>query len=373
MAGASTIRIPALSATVLVTAALYFGRSIFAPLAVALFIMAVVWPIQETLQKRIPKGLALLVTILVTVAVMIAFGSLIAWGLGEVGSWFMANTARFQSLFAQTTIWLEQHDIFIADSLSDKFNAASLMQYASYVADVVNSLLGFSLIVLIYMMLGLPEVDDFRQHIKNFDNRTAASDFLQAGQGGTNFLQAIETISEKARTYMVVRTLASILTGIAVWAFLWIEGVNLAPQWGVIAFALNFIPYIGTLVATVLPTILASAQFESVQMGAYVFVGLIFVQSVIGSYIEPTFSGAKLAISPFVSVVTLFMWSFLWGLPGALIGVPLTLAVIALCELNPSTRWIATMLSGPPKNTLAAQDVAHSVEKEAMKKMSDAR
>jgi predicted PurR-regulated permease PerM len=367
MPTSSTIRIPALSATVLVTAALYFAGSIFAPLAVALFIMAVVWPLQTALQARMPKGIALLLTILATIAVIVAFGSLMAWGFSEVGQWFMANTARFQSLFAKTTLWLDQHDIFIADSMADKFNAASLMVWIKEVANVLNSLLGFSIIVLIYLMLGLAEVDDFKQHIKNFDNKTSASEFLHAGEAGTNFLHAINVISEKSRTYLLVRTLASILTGVAVWVFLWIENVDLAAHWGVIAFALNFIPYIGTLIATLLPTVLAAAQFESVSMAAYVFVGLIVVQSVIGSYIEPLFSGAKLAISPFVSVVALFFWTFLWGLPGTLIGLPLTLAVMALCELSPSSRWISTLLSGPPKSVLVARDVAREIEKGAMR------
>ena len=71
------------------------------------------------------------------------------------------------------------------------------------------------------------------------------------------------------------------------------------------------------------------------------------IQVSIGSYLEPRFSGSALAISPFIVVLAVFFFTFLWGIPGAFIGVPVTIAILSACELNPATRWIATLLSGP--------------------------
>ena len=127
-------------------------------------------------------------------------------------------------------------------------------------------------------------------------------------------------------------------------------GLELAAAWGAIAFALNYIPFLGPLIATVFPTLFAIAQFESWQMAVVVFVCLNLIQFVIGSYLEPLLTGASLAISPFAVIFAVFFWSFMWGLPGAFIGVPILIAFIAYCAQEPSSRWIAVLLSGGGAN-----------------------
>jgi predicted PurR-regulated permease PerM len=88
-------------------------------------------------------------------------------------------------------------------------------------------------------------------------------------------------------------------------------------------------------------------------MALLVFLGLNAIQFLIGSYLEPRFSGSALAISPFVVVVSVFFWAFLWGIPGAFIGVPIMIAILTICEINEPSRWIAALLSGPVhKDTL---------------------
>jgi len=90
-------------------------------------------------------------------------------------------------------------------------------------------------------------------------------------------------------------------------------GLQLAAEWGVIAFALNYIPFIGPFIATVFPTLLALAQFASWQAALAVFACLNIIQFVIGSYIEPRVFGSELAISPFVVLFAVISWTFLWG------------------------------------------------------------
>jgi AI-2 transport protein TqsA len=114
----------------------------------------------------------------------------------------------------------------------------------------------------------------------------------------------------------------------------------------VIAFVLNYIPFIGPLVATVFPTLFALAQFGSWELAVVVFLGLNLIQFLIGSYLEPRIAGSALSISPFLVLFAVFFWAFLWGMPGAFIGVPIVIAILTLCEQHASTRWIATLLSG---------------------------
>jgi predicted PurR-regulated permease PerM len=142
----------------------------------------------------------------------------------------------------------------------------------------------------------------------------------------------------------------SVLTGVAVWVFALLSGLELASAWGIIAFALNYIPFLGPFVATILPALFAMAQFDSWQPVAVVVMGLFAIQFVIGNYLEPLVAGAALAISPLAVVFAVFFWAFLWGIPGAFIGVPITIAMLTLCKHYRSTRWIATLLSGKTPN-----------------------
>jgi len=137
------------------------------------------------------------------------------------------------------------------------------------------------------------------------------------------------------------------MTGLAVFAFTISVGQDLAIAWGIISFVLNYIPYLGTLVAIVLPVLFASVQFESWRMVLFIFGGLYLIQFLIGSYFEPRIAGKALAISPFVMLIAFFFWAFLWGIPGAFIGIPVTIALFTVYEKNPSLSWLAKLLSAP--------------------------
>ena len=120
---------------------------------------------------------------------------------------------------------------------------------------------------------------------------------------------------------MLVRTQMSAVTGLLVGAFAWITGLQFAVEWGVIAFVLNYIPYIGPFVATLFPTLLAMTQFESWPAVLGMFVGLNIIQFAVGNYVEPRVAGRLLSMSPMVVLFAIFFWTFLWGLFGTFIGV----------------------------------------------------
>ena len=101
----------AICTAILVAAALYFARSIFAPLAFALFMVAIVWPLQSTLQRKLPQFVALFITLFVTAVVLTVFASMVAWGFSVVAQWMIANAPRFQAMYVHWTEWLEQHGI----------------------------------------------------------------------------------------------------------------------------------------------------------------------------------------------------------------------------------------------------------------------
>jgi AI-2 transport protein TqsA len=297
---------------------------------------AIVWPLQRTLETRVPRLLALVATLVVTLLVIAVLGYLIVWSFGTVGRWVIDNALRFQALYLQWTDWLEEHGILVTSFLVENFNAGWLIRAVQEIGGRLQGLVTFVVITFVFTALGLLEVDIARKNIETLSNKEAAQTILQAST----------QIADKFQRYMLVRSAMSVLTGLVVWAFALIAGLELATAWGVIAFVLNYIPFIGPLVATVFPTLFALLQFGSWQLAVIVFVGLNVTQFLIGSYLEPRIAGAALSLSPFLVLFAVFFWAFLWGIPGAFIGVPIVIAALALCEQRESTRWIAALLSG---------------------------
>lgn len=324
----------AILAVIAVVAATWIAAPVFAPVAFALFVIAIAWPLQRRLQSRLPKLMALAVVVLVTVVVFLAFASVIVWGFGRVGRWVVSDAGRFQLLYDQIADWLEGHGIAVAGLWADHFNVAWLVRAMQDVIARANTTLTFWLVVLVYVILGLLEVDDTARKVGAMENREAARILLSG---------CVETAA-KFRRYMLVRTAMSVLTGALVWLFAVLAGLPLAAEWGVIAFALNYIPFIGPAIATVFPTLFALAQFASWEAALAVFAGLNVIQFVIGSYVEPRVSGTALAVSPFIVLFAVFLWTFLWGVIGAFIGVPITIAVLTFCAQHPSSRWLADLL-----------------------------
>ena len=188
------------TAAVVVVAAVavgaYLGASVFAPLVLALFIIAVVWPLQQWLQARLPKLLALALTIIVTVAVCLAFASLAVWGFGRVGRSLVADSARYQRLYNDVVTWLDSHGVSVAGLWAEHFNVGWLLRATQQITGRISTTLRFWIIALIYVILGLLEIDDIRRKIAALDNRNVARVLLE-GSAAT---------AVKFRKYMLVRT-----------------------------------------------------------------------------------------------------------------------------------------------------------------------
>jgi AI-2 transport protein TqsA len=321
---------------VLAAAALYLARPVFAPMAFSLLAIALLWPLQQLLVARMPKLVASALVMLATLLVLLALAAAVAWAFSLIAEWLLQNAARFQSLHLAATTWLQAHGISVSGFLGNRFDVGWIVRLVQDVASRMSSFAGFFLLVVILTLIGLLEVDEFKHRLQTLDDRAK----------GQALLQVAQAIAVKLRKYMLVRSLASVLTGVLIFAFTLFAGLELAAAWGIMAFTLNFIPFIGPFIATILPALFAVVQFESWQMAALIFLGSTLIQFLIGNYLEPRLFGAILDISPYLVVVAVFFWALLWGVPGAFIGVPITIALLTCCEANPGTRWLARLLSG---------------------------
>ena len=190
------------------------------PIAFALFGIALVWPFQKAVGARLPKIVALALTILLILFVLSVFVLAIVWSIDDVVHWVFANIPRFQSLYVRTDQWLEGYGIFLAEGLKqyDVRTFVSLLQQA---ATEVNYFIGFCILVFLMLTFGLMELSTFA---KRFEE-------LEPSLGWT-ITQAAADIAKKIRRYMLVRTLVSVLTGVAVFVFVLSIGLDLAIAWG---------------------------------------------------------------------------------------------------------------------------------------------
>lgn len=324
-----------LTCVVILASALSAAQAVVAPIVFAMFAIALVWPLQGALQRRIPAVAALLITMLVTLVTLLGLAWLVAWAFGRVGAHIVANAAQLQAFYTAQLAWAEARGIDVAGTFAAQFDARWLVRLAQSVLAQLRGTLSFILLTLVFVLLGLLEVGAVRSQMLVLRHNTPAA-----------LLRAAERIGAKLRAYMLVRTLVSVVTGLVVWAFASIMGLELAAEWGAIALVLNYIPFLGPLVATLFPTLFAALQFGSWGSALMVFAGLQVLQFLGGSYIEPRLAGRNLAVSPFLVLASVFIGGFLWGVPGAFIGPPALIAALTLCEEFLAARPFAALLSG---------------------------
>jgi len=331
-----------ISAVFVILLALYLGRSLFAPVCFAIFIIALVWPLQNVLEKKLPRVLAMFVTVVITGAVMVAMASLVLWSLNRAVLWAIGNTAAFQAQYMRMDAWLQSHGLYLASEFVHNFDPRWLFTALQRLGAGLQYVASFVVIALVFVILGLLEVDSTRRKL------------VRAGK--VELVSACRAAAGKFQRYMAIRAVMSLATGIGVWALTYALGVDLALEWGVTAFALNFIPFLGPLFATMLPTLFAIVQFENFLLPLAIFVGLNVVQFLIGSYLEPRVAGDQLSISPFLVLFAVFLWSMLWGMAGAFIGVPILIAAMTFAEHHPTARRWASLLAGDPSRHARASE-----------------
>jgi predicted PurR-regulated permease PerM len=209
-----------IAAAVLLLVAVYYGTEVLAPLTLAFFIIAIVWPLQQRLQLRLPALVALAITIIVTAVVCLGFASLAALAFGRVGRSLVADASRYQAIYEMTVAWLEDRGVSVAGLWAEHFNTGWLLRAARQVTGRVNTTLSFWLVTLVYVMLGLLEVDDARRKVQALGNQDAARILIDA----------TAATAVKFRKYMLVRTQMSVVTGLLIWALAWITGLQFAAE-----------------------------------------------------------------------------------------------------------------------------------------------
>ena len=168
---------------------------------------------------------------------------------------------------------------------------------------------------------------------------------LKGGEKHDNLIKVLHSIDEDIKTYIGVKTFTSLLTATISFMIMRFMELDFADFWALMVFVLNYIPSIGSIVATILPSLLALVQFDSLTPFVTIFFFIAATQISIGNILDPNLMGHRLNISPLVIILSLLLWGFLWGVPGMFLGVPLMVILMIILYNFEETRWLAQMLS----------------------------
>lgn len=337
-------------AIILVVKALQVTQVITMPLAFAFFILLLIRPFQRSLNRRVPKLLSLTIVLFVLTTVFAAFLSVIWFCIGIVAPQFPEYADRLQQIFGNLLTWLEQQGISAGDASSLQNSLGQFLGQALAGVDYIWTGLSFFVVTVALLVLLLIEVEEYRQKVeRGFPTHLSKK-----------LLSASETMGYKFRRYFVIVTFTSFLTGVLTALLCWILGLNLAFVWGLLSFILNYVPTLGSIIAILVISLFALA-FSSLIKSLIIFIGLVLIQVTLGYFIDPRLQGHSVKLSPFVVLISLVFWGWVWGIGGALLGAPMTIAIAAFCMEFDRLKPIALFVSETAHPDFLEKDSSNSV------------
>lgn len=353
-----------LAALVLVVAGLKAAQNFFLPVLLAFFVSTASYPIMRMLtQRRIPRWMAVLVTVLVDfsfIAGVAVLGMVLVqdlqtkWNAKYAGQLSQQLRAGSENLADQ----LEQMGVVdasekIQDVVENNLQNLQDIRFEKiwdFGTGVLGQLVGFfgaALIFLILTVFMLSEADSIGKRLRGIHVAR-----------GPDFTKMLESGRDIQR-YLAIKTLASLVTGLLAGILCRIAGLDFFLLWGILAFALNFIPVIGSIVAGVPPVILALLA-GGVSEALVVAIGYLMINNVIGGLVEPVLVGRRLKLSTLVVIVSVLFWGWVWGPLGMLLAVPLTMLVKVMLHGSPEFRWVSVAISNESAATLDVEETLPS-------------
>lgn len=322
---------------------LYIGKTVFIPIAFGAVMVYVVVGLAHALGKfpylgrLVPIGARYTFSVLV-----IAFALLVAIHLVMANrdeaialapQYQQSLLAAIQKLAVFFRIETEPTWAMLRRELLQQVNVQQLV--GSVLASASSLIVGF-IVVLLYAGFLLLELGTFSAKVANMsaDPRAAA-----------RILEVVTDINRRVGSYLALKTLLSLFLGAVSWAIMAFVGLEFAGLLAVLITLLNFIPYVGSFLGVVLPFVMVIVQFDDPNTILWVLVALTMAQFLIGNFLDPYVMSSSLNLSPFAILVSLAVWSELWGIPGAFLAVPITAIMTIVLSGFQGTRPVAILLS----------------------------
>ena len=330
-------------ATIAVFYVLVVGQAFLVPLAVAVMIWYVINALSRTYARIIPwlnrESWITTIAALVSIALFISFAvDMVQNNVADVTAAAPRYKSNIIELANKVTAISDQLNItaFIPD-LAKLVNGIEITPVISSLAGTFVGMISNISLVLIYVLFLMLEQGTFTRKI------TA---IFPNPERRESVLSILSHTQEDIQTYLGIKTMTSTLTGVISYGVLLMVGVDFAGFWAFTIFLLNYIPTVGSIIATFFPAILALIQFDTLFQFFVVLAAVGSIQFVIGSFLEPKLMGDSLNVSPFVVMMSLTLWGSIWGIAGMFLSVPITVIMLIVFAHFERTRYLAILLSG---------------------------
>ena len=322
--------------TVLLSVLLYYGKFVLLPLTLALFIFIII----KSLSKKLIDSTLKLFNIKINdlgsffsiffifIIIIYSFVKVLNSNLRSVvdnSSYYQNNLKNLINLFSDYKI-----EKFI--KLNEVFNDVNFLEIFSKIINYFTELTGNFSLILIYIIFFVIEEKLLAEKIKFFFNRLTTKNVLKK-------------INSDVFKYFQIKTFTSFLTGIFTFLILYFFNSDLAPTLGIFAFFLNFIPFVGSLISILIPTIFSLIQFFSFFESIIILIMLTFSQILIGNFLETKMMGKTLNLSPIIMIVFLSIMGKVWGIAGMFLSVPILVFLLIIFSNLNSTKNIAILIS----------------------------
>ena len=326
---------------VVLVAGLRAAAELLRPFVLALFLGIISMPLLSWLCRRgVPKVLAVFVTVMAVILVVSGIGAMVGGSLNSLAEQLPKYQVRLGEMLAAAQAQVDRLGLGTEPlKLTDVVDAGAVVEVARTAVTSVANLLSKGLLVLLALIFVLFEA-------------TGLKDKLRLAFGADLETKGLARAMGEIQSYLAIKTAVSLTTGLLIWAWVALLGIDFAVLWGLVAFLFNYIPSLGSIFAAV-PTVLLALVQKGAGVALMVALGYLLVNFILGNLLEPNLMGRRLGLSTLVVFGSLMFWGWVWGPLGMLLSVPLTMVFKILMENLDDFRWVAVLL-GPNPTARAA-------------------
>ncbi len=335
---------------VIVVAGMRAAEAILVPFFLSLFIAVIATPPLLWMKQRgIPSGIAMLLIIAAIVFVSVLVGMVVGSSINDFRQDLPEYQQRLSVLTLDLFTRLESFGFAVdADQLKQSINPSKALGLVGNTLATFGNMMTNAVLILLTVIFILAEEVRFAEKLKYSSKHPEKT------------LAAISKFTHGVNQYVAIKTLMSLLTGLLILCWLWFLGLEYFVLWGLLAFMLNYIPTLGSILAAIPAVLLALVQL-SVGEAALVALGFIVANFGVGNILEPRVMGKGLDLSPLIVFLSLVFWGWVLGSIGMLLSIPLTMTVKIALESFDDTRWVGIMM-GSGKGVYEFKDsVKHAI------------
>jgi AI-2 transport protein TqsA len=326
--------------TSLLVIILYYGQSIIIPFIFALLLWFTVRVLSSVadkvavFKKYFPKWVKKVISTAILFFVITFFAQVVFSSINTIAKSHHNYDDNIELIIEKINVKFGVDTKIWVDNNVKKIEISQLIKS---LLDALSSILGNAFMIMLFAIFIFIEETNFQSKIKQLVERKP--------EKFSKLNTTLTKIEWSIARYLGIKTIVSLLTGVLSFIVLKIIGVHYAVFWAFLIFLLNFIPTIGSLLATVFPAVFCLLQFGEFSQCLMVFFIVGSIQVLIGNFLEPKWMGNSMNISPLIAIIALVFWGVVWGTTGMILSIPITVILIIVCSQFQSTKPIAMLLS----------------------------